>query len=948
MIAFFRKLLLWQRFVLLGLIALIACAVPTVLLVQERSAQLQTAREEAEGLAPARATVKLLRELQTHRGLSGLAIDGDAKAQDEQRTQEREVNNAFGALQKQLGGSNTAKPVLDRFKQLQQDWAALMSKFSAHTLDVPTNRSAHGQLVAQTQQLIEAVADASGLSLDPEAVSYFTIVAVTDALPQLTESIAQSRGRGWTLVAQLAAGKDPSAQERQSLVQATRDSDFWRQRAERQLGKALGLDEAFKKTIGDKQQAANSAAEAFAKQMRAEAAASKTSSTALETFTAGTKAVDAQFALIHAGMDVLNEMLTQRAQQFERQRDGLLLGLGLGLALAMALGVIIVRSVTQPVRQAVAAAQAVAGGDLAYAIDTSASDEAGQLLASMAQMQTNLRERGERDARIAAENGRVRQALERCSTNVMVADAAGTIVYMNQSVREMMAGNEAQLRKLLPQLDVSRMLGQSIDIFHKNPAHQQRLLAELKGEYRTQISLAGLSFSLIANPVLGEQGERLGSVVEWRDITAELAAQETEQRVATENARIKQALDAAAMPVRIATVDGTVVYINEALRKILQRDAAAFRTELPGFDANRVVGNSIGQFYKDPQAAIERLRQLRQTTSTALRLGGRDYDVTTTPIFDAQGNNVGTVGQWLDRTEQLAAEREFDALASAATEGDLSQRIPLEGKQGFFLLMGEKFNGLIDTFSNTIREVRAAADQLGSASDQVSQTSQSLSHAASQQAANVEETTASLQEIAASVKQNADNAGVTDAMANTAAQEAMEGGQAVSMTADAMKQIATKISIIDDIAYQTNLLALNAAIEAARAGEHGKGFAVVAAEVRKLAERSQVAAQEIGQLAGNSVKLSERAGTLLSSMVPNIQKTSELVQEIASASGEQSDGVNQISGAMHHLSGVTQQTASASEQLSATAEELSAQAAQLQELMAYFRVREQQAARGSR
>jgi uncharacterized phage infection (PIP) family protein YhgE len=153
-----------------------------------------------------------------------------------------------------------------------------------------------------------------------------------------------------------------------------------------------------------------------------------------------------------------------------------------------------------------------------------------------------------------------------------------------------------------------------------------------------------------------------------------------------------------------------------------------------------------------------------------------------------------------------------------------------------------------------------------------------------------------------------------------------------------MKSIASKISIIDDIAYQTNLLALNAAIEAARAGEHGKGFAVVAAEVRKLAERSQVAAQEIGNLAGSSVQMAEKAGKLLSEMVPSISKTSELVQEIAAASGEQSDGVSQITSAMGHLNTSTQQNASASEQLSATAEEMSAQAAQLQELMSFFQV----------
>jgi methyl-accepting chemotaxis protein len=190
----------------------------------------------------------------------------------------------------------------------------------------------------------------------------------------------------------------------------------------------------------------------------------------------------------------------------------------------------------------------------------------------------------------------------------------------------------------------------------------------------------------------------------------------------------------------------------------------------------------------------------------------------------------------------------------------------------------------------------------------------------------------------ASINQNTENAKVTDGMATTASHQAQEGGGAVNETVDAMKQIAQKIGIIDDIAYQTNLLALNAAIEAARAGEHGKGFAVVAAEVRKLAERSQVAAQEISQVAGSSVKLAEKAGSLLDEMVPSIKKTSDLVQEIAAASQEQSQGVGQINGAMGQLNKATQQNASASEELAATAEEMGGQAAQLQELMSFFRL----------
>ena len=217
-----------------------------------------------------------------------------------------------------------------------------------------------------------------------------------------------------------------------------------------------------------------------------------------------------------------------------------------------------------------------------------------------------------------------------------------------------------------------------------------------------------------------------------------------------------------------------------------------------------------------------------------------------------------------------------------------------------------------------------------------SATAQSLSQAASEQAASVEETTASIDVMSASINQNSDNAKVTDGMATKTNKEAVEGGAAVSLTVTAMKQIASKIGIVDDIAYQTNLLALNAAIEAARAGEHGKGFAVVAAEVRKLAERSQEAAKEIGALAGNSVTTAERAGKLLEAIVPSIQKTSELVQEIAAASSEQSESVTQIGGAMGQLSKATQQNASASEELAATSEELSGQAEQLQQSIAFF------------
>ncbi len=403
-------------------------------------------------------------------------------------------------------------------------------------------------------------------------------------------------------------------------------------------------------------------------------------------------------------------------------------------------------------------------------------------------------------------------------------------------------------------------------------------------------------------------------------------------------ARIRAALDVSSIPVRIADAEGTVIYINEALDLVLHRDAAAFRREQPAFNPDTVVGGSIGVFYADPAGALARLKALKVRSDVSLVLGGRHYKVTTTPIFTPEGVPMGTVGQWIDVHDELAAQAALDQAVGAALAGDLSVRIATQHSTGFHREAGDKLNQLLAQFGQTVRTVSATAQQLLSASAQVSQTSQSLSQSASQQAASVEETTASLQEMNASVKGNAESATVTDGIATQAAREAAEGGNAVGQTVEAMKSIAAKVKVIDDIAYQTNLLALNAAIEAARAGEHGKGFAVVAAEVRKLAERSQVAAQEIGGLATSSVGLAEKAGGLLKGMVPSIQKTSELVQEIAAASGEQSDGVAQITGAMNHLSGATQQTASASEELSATAEELSSRAQQLNQLMNGFQL----------
>lgn len=567
-------------------------------------------------------------------------------------------------------------------------------------------------------------------------------------------------------------------------------------------------------------------------------------------------------------------------------------------------------------------------------------DELARALLSVKRVQTRLGFEFADVNKRADEAARIRQALDVAATNVMVADNNYNIVYLNSSLQEMLRTAESDIRKDLPQFDAQQVLGSNIDVFHKNPSHQRGMLDRLNGEHKTRLNVGGRRFDLILNPIREDGGKRLGMVVEWKDMTAELAAREREAQLAAENARVKQALDSCSTNVMIADADGNICYSNVSVLSMLRRNEVELRKELPQFDAHKVVGANFDMFHKNPAHQRNLLGSLKSEFKTQIKVGSLHFSLTANPITDEQGQRLGTVVEWKDRTAEIAAENDITSLVDGATQGDFSHRMDLEDREPFFQMMGGKFNQLIDTVSKTIVEVRVAADQLTSAAGQVSDTSQSLSQAAASQAASVEETTASLQEMAASVRQNAENANVTDGMASKAAKEAIEGGEAVKRTVEAMQSIAQKISIIDDIAYQTNLLALNAAIEAARAGEHGRGFAVVAAEVRKLAERSQVAAQEIGQVATSSVVLAEKAGDVLKQMVPTIHKTSELVQEITAASSEQSDGVSQINGAMEHLNSVTQQNASAAEELSATSEELSAQASELQGLMSYFRLRE--------
>jgi methyl-accepting chemotaxis protein len=580
------------------------------------------------------------------------------------------------------------------------------------------------------------------------------------------------------------------------------------------------------------------------------------------------------------------------------------------------------------------------------------------------------------------------QALESVATNVMIADADYNIVYVNNSLSKMLLEAETDIKKDLPQFDARKILGANIDSFHKVPSHQRSMLARLRDSYSTNLTIGERHFNLLVTPVFDAAGVRVGTVVEWKDRTEEVAfAQrekeraEQERKAALENLAIKIALDSVTTNVMIANNQGHITYMNNSLNTMMTRNEEMIRKSLPNFNVRKLIGANIDVFHKNPAHQRGMLAALNSPLKTAIKVGDLSFRLIASPVLNEEGERLGTVVEWSDRTAEVAIENEISGIVGRASDGDFGSRIREDDKDGFLKTLASNVNNLlsttsvgledvgrvlkllangnmtqkitanykglfgevkddvnttIDRLSGVIQEVRGNADSLTNAAREISKTSQSLSQGASSQAAGVEEVSASIEEMAGSIKQNSENSRVTDQIATKAAEEAKDGGRAVTETVNAMKAIADKIGIVDDIAYQTNLLALNAAIEAARAGEHGKGFAVVAAEVRKLAERSQIAAQEIGDLASSSVKQAERAGALLQEMVPAINRTSDLVQEITAASNEQTNGVAQINQAMMSLNQQTQQNAAASEELAATAEEMSGQSSMLIKAMSFF------------
>lgn len=981
MVSFLSNLSIGRKLSLLVWLLLIPTSLLTWIYVKQTDISVDFADKELLGAEYLHEIYPLHMAMGIHRSTSMRAMVGEAVAASEIAAIKQDIEKAFQALTEVDARLGEVMVTEDRVAKLKQKWQTITAQ---DTRDPSEIFNAHNALVDDITALITQIANQSNLILDPDLDSFYLMDVEIAALPELINQLGKVRA----LTSIIAAKGNADAVQLRTLIVLQNAIDAALSRT------TSGIQTAYDST---KNQAALAPLKNLSEQLTAQVSLVKAvadqqlegkfEGSGQTVFDRGIQASQLSQSLLTTCEPELQRLLSLRIDGFISERDKNLAFVLVVLIVALLLSIWLVRLIRHELSRVLQIFGAIEQGDYDKQLSSISRDEIGQAQTALMNLQGVLKQNIEQISTVARESGRIKLALDSCSATVMLVNTRLEVIYVNSAMQQHLLEFATQIKSLC-KFNPDLPLTEKVYAFHAQPELLRHKLEKLHATQSERMQLGDRTYDITMSPVVDEQGTRTGIVLEYTDLTDEVAARAREDAanreatlIANENARIRQALDNVSTNTMIADTDHNIIYMNDAVRQLMRKYENNFRQVAPQFNVNGLIGTQMDVFHTDSVQIRNVVKNLKEMYRTEMKVGNATFTLALNPIFTQAGERIGSVMEWGDRTNEVVIEEEIKQIVVAAARGDFSQKITVDRNQGFFKVLGESLNQLTGAVDLVVRDatrmfaalsvgdlsqrierdyqgafqtlkqdanatsekmrevigaIHNATETINSGAKEIANGNHDLSQRTEQQAASLEETASSVEEMTVSVKASSSNAQKVNGLAQEARARAISGGEVMEKAVEAMdsiskssKDIADIIGVIDAIAFQTNLLALNAAVEAARAGEQGRGFAVVASEVRSLAQRSATAAKQIKDLINDSAQRVTQGTTLVHLSGTSLKEIVATVDQVSRMMKEIADAATAQSTGIEQINVVISQLDEVTQQNAALVEQATAASAQM-------------------